>query len=415
MEMALQDEQQHQQYQSPPVEDPHTSFFEGDRQLDVSQEPHQPEPPTPPQRASRPDVAAEDLQLGGHGDHGDDQLQQLQLAARMSQALREVVGSSSNVEDHTYASQQDSALQSLQQLEDHSPETELHAHAHGLPEEHDLPEVHELPELPESIQPSIQQDLQQTLQQVMQHPESQEDPQPQHTPQPPPPQHVHYIATPQQHAIAPAVAGSGTQPPYSLGDMTPPRKRSKVSRACDECRRKKIKCDAASETGEESCSNCRRSNVRCMFSRIPQKRGPSKGYIKELADRINSIEGKLGSQAAADILSGEVASRRELGESYTVAALGEDLRKRTFSQISNETFPTPTTNRHQAWSSEPRPAFAQQTAYSANGLALKPILPREVTTSTPTRTPGMDSVRDSSQGPQASTVSLDVGEQVYHA
>jgi hypothetical protein len=65
---------------------------------------------------------------------------------------------------------------------------------------------------------------------------------------------------------------------YQLQDSSiPPRKRSKVSRACDECRRKKIKCDALSEGGDEPCSNCRRSSSRCLFSRIPQKRGPSKG------------------------------------------------------------------------------------------------------------------------------------------
>jgi hypothetical protein len=64
---------------------------------------------------------------------------------------------------------------------------------------------------------------------------------------------------------------------YQLPDTTPPRKRSKVSRACDECRRKKIKCDAQSEASEQPCSNCRRSNVQCLFSRVPQKRGPSKG------------------------------------------------------------------------------------------------------------------------------------------
>lgn len=56
------------------------------------------------------------------------------------------------------------------------------------------------------------------------------------------------------------------------------RKRSKVSRACDECRRKKVKCDAQSEQGP--CSNCRRSNMECQFSRVPQKRGPSKGYVR---------------------------------------------------------------------------------------------------------------------------------------
>jgi hypothetical protein len=61
------------------------------------------------------------------------------------------------------------------------------------------------------------------------------------------------------------------------GSMAP-RKRSKVSRACDECRRKKIRCDATGEPGDEQCSSCRRVGSRCQFSRVPMKRGPSKGY-----------------------------------------------------------------------------------------------------------------------------------------
>ncbi|USP81720.1 uncharacterized protein yc1106_08994 [Curvularia clavata] len=73
----------------------------------------------------------------------------------------------------------------------------------------------------------------------------------------------------------------------------PSRKRSKVSRACDECRRKKIRCDATSENGPEACSSCKRTGARCQFSRQPMKRGPSKGYIKELADRLNSLESQI--------------------------------------------------------------------------------------------------------------------------
>lgn len=60
------------------------------------------------------------------------------------------------------------------------------------------------------------------------------------------------------------------------GSMAP-RKRSKVSRACDECRRKKIRCDATGEDGKEQCTNCKRVGSRCQFSRVPMKRGPSKG------------------------------------------------------------------------------------------------------------------------------------------
>jgi hypothetical protein len=92
----------------------------------------------------------------------------------------------------------------------------------------------------------------------------------------------HY-ALPQQPAAAHLQGGVALDhlgQPYSITDSTiPPRKRSKVSRACDECRRKKIKCDAASEAADEPCTNCRRSSTRCLFSRVPQKRGPSKGSV----------------------------------------------------------------------------------------------------------------------------------------
>ena len=66
--------------------------------------------------------------------------------------------------------------------------------------------------------------------------------------------------------------------------------RTKVSRACDECRRKKIRCDALDETGGAKCGPCVRTGSKCAFSRQPLKRGPSKGYIKELAERLNTLE-----------------------------------------------------------------------------------------------------------------------------
>ena len=85
---------------------------------------------------------------------------------------------------------------------------------------------------------------------------------------------------------------------YGEHDGGSSRKRSKVSRACDECRRKKIRCDATSENGPEACSSCKRTGARCQFSRQPMKRGPSKGYIKELADRLNTLETQISSPHA---------------------------------------------------------------------------------------------------------------------
>lgn len=407
-----------QQYPSPRVEDSEASFFQGDRQLDQHPEHQQAEPPTPPQRASRPDVNAEDLQLGGPGE---DQIQQLQLAAQMSQAISGVVGGSS-AEENDFENQE-SNLQSLQQLQDQQDD-DMQGQEHGLAE------------LPETIQPSIQQDLQHSLQHVMPHHDPQHEPQhPQHVQHAPHPQHPSYMDHQQQPPhLAAAVPMGLDQGQYGVGDI-PPRKRSKVSRACDECRRKKVKCDAASETGEEACSNCRRSNVRCLFSRVPQKRGPSKGYIKELADRIHSIEGKLGGQAVADVLAGELATlpRRDLAESFAASAPADESRKRPFSHISSDQFSTPSPSRQPAWPAEPRPAFSQQASYPANGLGLKPILPRESTSSTPSRPPNMDvdvdvdvevdvvpdvvpeMVPETSHVSPPSTDLLEVGDEAYHA
>ncbi|KAI1345428.1 hypothetical protein F5Y01DRAFT_61847 [Xylaria sp. FL0043] len=169
----------------------------------------------------------------------------------------------------------------------------------------------------------------------------------------------------------------------AVQDNIPPRKRSKVSRACDECRRKKVKCDAASETGEEPCSNCRRSSIRCLFSRIPQKRGPSKGYIKELADRIHHIEGKLASEGNLETLTELLgAGRRESSEIFSPSAEhDENNRKRPFSSISGADFGTPNPSRQGTWNSEPRPIQPYQTPtngskgtpYSVNGLAPRPL------------------------------------------
>ncbi|KAH0284650.1 hypothetical protein KCU62_g8111, partial [Aureobasidium sp. EXF-3399] len=103
------------------------------------------------------------------------------------------------------------------------------------------------------------------------------------------------LTSPSQHAVNPDLFSDHTSPPPSQHAADNNRdKRSKVSRACDECRRKKIRCDALNE--HETCTNCKRGNYTCAFSRQPLKRGPSKGYIKELAERLNALEGQMQPQ-----------------------------------------------------------------------------------------------------------------------
>ncbi|KAK6203454.1 uncharacterized protein RJT21DRAFT_27336 [Scheffersomyces amazonensis] len=71
----------------------------------------------------------------------------------------------------------------------------------------------------------------------------------------------------------------------------PPRKRSKVSRACDACRRKKVRCNAEYSSTLQKvtkiCNNCIKNSENCTFSRVPLKRGPSKGYIRDLEEKLD--------------------------------------------------------------------------------------------------------------------------------
>ncbi|GAC94767.1 hypothetical protein PHSY_002340 [Pseudozyma hubeiensis SY62] len=129
--------------------------------------------------------------------------------------------------------------------------------------------------------------------------------------------------------------GSGSShPPASVGagqadatmashqhSLQPNRKRLRISRACDECRRRKTRCDIVGafpgEPGHpltlsgavpplepnmepkgemlilQPCMNCRRSGITCTYSKRPLKRGPSKGYIKDLERRLNSLESQI--------------------------------------------------------------------------------------------------------------------------
>ncbi|CAK7217794.1 hypothetical protein SBRCBS47491_003291 [Sporothrix bragantina] len=183
------------------------------------------------------------------------------------------------------------------------------------------------------------------------------------------------------------------QQAYTNVDHIPPRKRSKVSRACDACRRKKIKCDSVSET--EQCTNCRRARTECLFSRVPQKRGPSKGYIKELADRINSIEGKLGNQSpssaadALELLGRAGIDRRDSGEpgaAYARYSLNENAKRPYASMTADTPDGSPAPNNRLSWATTtPRAAIPFQvpgsatsaTPYSAVSLAPQPQLDAE--------------------------------------
>lgn len=65
-------------------------------------------------------------------------------------------------------------------------------------------------------------------------------------------------------------------------------KRRRIARACDSCRRKKIKCDAKMP----KCSHCENYRTECVFTHVEKKRTPPKGakYIEGLENRLGRME-----------------------------------------------------------------------------------------------------------------------------
>ena len=96
-------------------------------------------------------------------------------------------------------------------------------------------------------------------------------------------------------------------------------------------------------------------------------------YIKELADRINNIEGKFGiGKDGLDV-------RRPSQEPYMSPVPADDSRKRPFSSLSTDAVATPTPPRQVSWVTENRPIRPHnpeyRAGYTVNDLAPKPATP----------------------------------------
>ncbi|KAG7443383.1 uncharacterized protein BT62DRAFT_1078462 [Guyanagaster necrorhizus] len=80
-------------------------------------------------------------------------------------------------------------------------------------------------------------------------------------------------------------------------------KKRRVQRACDLCRRKKIRCDASSMP-DQRCSICVAANVSCTYLEEAKKKGPSKKYILELETKVQKMEKLLHTMLPEEELEG---------------------------------------------------------------------------------------------------------------
>ncbi|KAG1117404.1 hypothetical protein G6F42_013445 [Rhizopus arrhizus] len=86
-------------------------------------------------------------------------------------------------------------------------------------------------------------------------------------------------------------------PPPSASEAAG-KKRTKKDRACDLCRRKKIRCDYDQAYPQNSCTSCRSYNKTCAFKEAAKKSGPPKGYVEGLESRLKRMEKLLMNIAA---------------------------------------------------------------------------------------------------------------------
>ncbi|KAF8458322.1 fungal-specific transcription factor domain-containing protein [Terfezia claveryi] len=104
---------------------------------------------------------------------------------------------------------------------------------------------------------------------------------------PSPPQH--FGSVPDGQTI-PAVLFHPGQHPSASDDGQDPKRR-RIARACDMCRKKKIKCDGRLP----ACTHCANYNTECVFTLVEKKRNPPKGakYIEGLENRLGRMESLL--------------------------------------------------------------------------------------------------------------------------
>ena len=101
---------------------------------------------------------------------------------------------------------------------------------------------------------------------------------------------------------------------------------------------------------------------------------PLLSYIKELADRIIFIEGKLGGQTLDPQMLDIGGGARRTPVEELPSALLNDNSKRPFSSVSSDIFNTPIASRLVAWASEQQPP--QQSPPAPQSYGRGRLLPK---------------------------------------
>lgn len=120
------------------------------------------------------------------------------------------------------------------------------------------------------------------------------------------------------------------------------RGRQRPGPACDECRRRKLRCDGQ----QPQCGVCQETDTVCELT--PRgTRGPKKGHLKALKNRVEQLEAMLESSLSAqepDDLQIQNRSNSQSSSEGTVIASPVDAIRPTTLNITEPWQPTVTSS-----------------------------------------------------------------------
>ncbi|TEA22425.1 Fusaridione A cluster transcription factor fsdR [Colletotrichum sidae] len=156
---------------------------------------------------------------------------------------------------------------------------------------------------------------------------------------------------PVQH-LPPDLAAHMFGDPSTLLDDANEAKRRRIARACDMCRKKKIKCDGKLP----ACSHCINYKTDCVFTQVEKKRNPPKGakYIEGLENRLGRMENLL---RLSGLLDEDDNGETDLGTLEKRLAEKHQQSRQASQIASNPTSPSQATPGQNATESTPRSAI----------------------------------------------------------
>ncbi|KAK0183806.1 hypothetical protein F5146DRAFT_1229357 [Armillaria mellea] len=99
-------------------------------------------------------------------------------------------------------------------------------------------------------------------------------------------------------------------------------KKRRLPRACDMCKRKKIRCDSDQMPGKR-CTNCVTFNLQCTHVEAMNSLGSAKGYVQTLEGRLDKMEELFKNRVPGFDLDAELREESEGGSSALQVRRGD--------------------------------------------------------------------------------------------